>query len=403
VGPPACTACRCGGSRSSACTSAAASAPALSCVVRWALWSLSNPCSGAAHCQPALAKRAAPGAAQASQPPPRPATTAALRPSTHHTRPNHARPPSRRHACDVGAGAAGAAGLPPPKPGGPEARGHRCTWLRPAAAGTRNCQAPGSRARPHDVSWNQFWRFCSPGRHPRSLLISPPNPPTHRTIHPHKKTRPPLPPGPRLDSVFLVFEYCPHDLGRLVDALPQPFHESEVKCLMQQVGGWVGKVGARDGGGPPPPRQLRGMSGVRSNTQRAPASTLFVTRGAGTCSRGPAAPAAAAAAAAAAAHSPAALHPRCPASVGGWLPARPLGDAPRLEALQPALHAQGRPTAFLLSASPSVALFIVYWFWSRVVFVWSRVGWLRNADGRKARARRLCGWPEEQAGAAFCV
>lgn len=43
--------------------------------------------------------------------------------------------------------------------------------------------------------------------------------------------------GPRLDSVFLVFEYCPHDMGKLVDSLPKPFHESEVKCLMQQVGG----------------------------------------------------------------------------------------------------------------------------------------------------------------------
>ncbi|KAL4422316.1 hypothetical protein ABPG75_008513 [Micractinium tetrahymenae] len=41
--------------------------------------------------------------------------------------------------------------------------------------------------------------------------------------------------GPRLDSVFLVFEYCPHDMGKLVDSLPKPFHESEVKCLMQQL------------------------------------------------------------------------------------------------------------------------------------------------------------------------
>ncbi|PSC68206.1 cyclin-dependent kinase G-2-like isoform X1 [Micractinium conductrix] len=41
--------------------------------------------------------------------------------------------------------------------------------------------------------------------------------------------------GPTLDAVFLVFEYCPHDLGRLIDSLPKPFHESEVKCLMQQL------------------------------------------------------------------------------------------------------------------------------------------------------------------------
>lgn len=40
-----------------------------------------------------------------------------------------------------------------------------------------------------------------------------------------------------MDSVFLVFEYCPHDMGKLVDSLPKPFHESEVKCLMQQVRG----------------------------------------------------------------------------------------------------------------------------------------------------------------------
>lgn len=35
--------------------------------------------------------------------------------------------------------------------------------------------------------------------------------------------------------MFLVFEYCPHDMGKLVDSLSKPFHESEVKCLMQQV------------------------------------------------------------------------------------------------------------------------------------------------------------------------
>ena len=36
-------------------------------------------------------------------------------------------------------------------------------------------------------------------------------------------------------SIFLVFEYCTHDLGRLVDAMPRPFSPSEVKCLMLQV------------------------------------------------------------------------------------------------------------------------------------------------------------------------
>jgi len=43
--------------------------------------------------------------------------------------------------------------------------------------------------------------------------------------------------------VFLVFEYCPHDMGKLVDSLAKPFHESEVKCLMQQVGGGGGRGG----------------------------------------------------------------------------------------------------------------------------------------------------------------
>ena len=55
--------------------------------------------------------------------------------------------------------------------------------------------------------------------------------------------------GPKLDSVFLVFEYCPHDMGRLVDAMRQPFHESEVKCLMQQVcGGGQCALGVAGGG-----------------------------------------------------------------------------------------------------------------------------------------------------------
>ena len=37
-------------------------------------------------------------------------------------------------------------------------------------------------------------------------------------------------------SVFLVFEYCAHDLGRLLDTMRKPFNEPEVKCLMLQVG-----------------------------------------------------------------------------------------------------------------------------------------------------------------------
>ena len=41
--------------------------------------------------------------------------------------------------------------------------------------------------------------------------------------------------GSKLDSVFLVFEYCEHELGRLLDAMPTPFAPSEVKCLMRQL------------------------------------------------------------------------------------------------------------------------------------------------------------------------
>lgn len=33
----------------------------------------------------------------------------------------------------------------------------------------------------------------------------------------------------------MVFEYCEHDLGRLLDTMPRPFTEGEVKCLMKQV------------------------------------------------------------------------------------------------------------------------------------------------------------------------
>ena len=36
-------------------------------------------------------------------------------------------------------------------------------------------------------------------------------------------------------SVFLVFEYCAHDLGRLLDTMPRRFYESETKCLLKQV------------------------------------------------------------------------------------------------------------------------------------------------------------------------
>lgn len=36
--------------------------------------------------------------------------------------------------------------------------------------------------------------------------------------------------GKHRDSVFLVFEYCEHDLANLAETMPQPFSQSEV-CL----------------------------------------------------------------------------------------------------------------------------------------------------------------------------
>jgi len=41
--------------------------------------------------------------------------------------------------------------------------------------------------------------------------------------------------GKELDSIFLVFEYVPHDLAGLVDNMKTPFTESEIKCLMLQL------------------------------------------------------------------------------------------------------------------------------------------------------------------------
>eukprot|EP00698_Gefionella_okellyi_P021746 TRINITY_DN711_c0_g1_i1.p1 TRINITY_DN711_c0_g1~~TRINITY_DN711_c0_g1_i1.p1 ORF type:complete len:330 (-),score=56.04 TRINITY_DN711_c0_g1_i1:426-1415(-) len=37
------------------------------------------------------------------------------------------------------------------------------------------------------------------------------------------------------DSLYLVFEYCEHDMAALLDAMPAPFSEAEVKCLFRQV------------------------------------------------------------------------------------------------------------------------------------------------------------------------
>ncbi|CAL4121847.1 unnamed protein product, partial [Meganyctiphanes norvegica] len=41
--------------------------------------------------------------------------------------------------------------------------------------------------------------------------------------------------GRSLDSIFLVMEYCEHDLGSLLDNMSTPFQESHVKCIMMQT------------------------------------------------------------------------------------------------------------------------------------------------------------------------
>lgn len=42
--------------------------------------------------------------------------------------------------------------------------------------------------------------------------------------------------GHSLTSVFLVMEYCEHDLATLIDNMPTPFPEHAVKCIALQVG-----------------------------------------------------------------------------------------------------------------------------------------------------------------------
>eukprot|EP00406_Dinophysis_acuminata_P016855 CAMPEP_0179341588 /NCGR_PEP_ID=MMETSP0797-20121207/69925_1 /TAXON_ID=47934 /ORGANISM="Dinophysis acuminata, Strain DAEP01" /LENGTH=372 /DNA_ID=CAMNT_0021055689 /DNA_START=65 /DNA_END=1181 /DNA_ORIENTATION=- len=41
--------------------------------------------------------------------------------------------------------------------------------------------------------------------------------------------------GRRPGSVFLVFEYCEHDVGALLDLMERPFSQAEVKCLVLQL------------------------------------------------------------------------------------------------------------------------------------------------------------------------
>eukprot|EP00933_Yihiella_yeosuensis_P006835 TRINITY_DN111648_c0_g1_i1.p1 TRINITY_DN111648_c0_g1~~TRINITY_DN111648_c0_g1_i1.p1 ORF type:complete len:407 (+),score=54.32 TRINITY_DN111648_c0_g1_i1:110-1330(+) len=41
--------------------------------------------------------------------------------------------------------------------------------------------------------------------------------------------------GKQPGSIFLVFEYCEHDVGALLDLMERPFSQAEVKCLLQQL------------------------------------------------------------------------------------------------------------------------------------------------------------------------
>lgn len=41
--------------------------------------------------------------------------------------------------------------------------------------------------------------------------------------------------GQRLDSIFLVMEYCEQDLASLLDNMMKPFSEAEVKCITMQL------------------------------------------------------------------------------------------------------------------------------------------------------------------------
>jgi serine/threonine protein kinase len=41
--------------------------------------------------------------------------------------------------------------------------------------------------------------------------------------------------GRKRDGVFLVFEYCEHDMAHLIDHMGKRFTESEVKTLMVQL------------------------------------------------------------------------------------------------------------------------------------------------------------------------
>jgi serine/threonine protein kinase len=56
-----------------------------------------------------------------------------------------------------------------------------------------------------------------------------------RCQHPHIVSLYDVVVGSNRDAVFLLFEYCEHDLSELVKAMKHPFKESEIKRLMLQL------------------------------------------------------------------------------------------------------------------------------------------------------------------------
>jgi serine/threonine protein kinase len=41
--------------------------------------------------------------------------------------------------------------------------------------------------------------------------------------------------GKKPNAIFLVFEYCEHDMARLLETMRVPFSEAEAKCLVIQL------------------------------------------------------------------------------------------------------------------------------------------------------------------------
>lgn len=56
-----------------------------------------------------------------------------------------------------------------------------------------------------------------------------------RTQHPNIISLIDMACGKQPGSVFLVFEYCEHDVGALLDLMERPFSPAEVKCLILQL------------------------------------------------------------------------------------------------------------------------------------------------------------------------